>query len=108
MKNYLYLSLLSTIIAMTLMSCSKGTGSSGTFTSSTAFESGSAVGIMPRSNGSIALSIPADPGGPEYLWFYFNLAGKVKKGQSFAVVNAAGAHQTGDRWNITAPVFSAD
>jgi hypothetical protein len=74
----------------------------------TEFESGAAENVYERPDRSVAFSIPQEPGGPEYLWFNFMLAGGVVKGQEFVLENAADAHQTGSRWNITRPVFSAD
>jgi hypothetical protein len=82
--------------------------SDGKLKPSTTFESGAADSVRLRDDGMVAFLIPPDPGGPEYLWFHFALTNPIKKGQQFVIENAAGAHQTGDRWGITKPVFSAD
>ncbi|RJP79143.1 MAG: hypothetical protein C4524_05710, partial [Candidatus Zixiibacteriota bacterium] len=58
-------------------------------------------------DGAVAFSIPSEPGGSEYLWFHFAVA-RLPSAVDFVLLNAAGAHQTGERWSITRPVFSAD
>ncbi|TKJ41561.1 hypothetical protein CEE37_03070 [candidate division LCP-89 bacterium B3_LCP] len=77
-------------------------------TFSTNFESGAAADLKVRQDGSIEFSIPPDPGGDQYLWFYFQVISKKKEPHRFILKNATGAHQTGKRWNITKPIFSAD
>lgn len=75
---------------------------------STDFEAGAAVYLRYRKDGSIGFSIPEDPGGSQYLWFYFKVFNCGKDPLEFVLENAVGAHQTGRRWNITRPLFSAD
>ncbi len=75
---------------------------------STDFESGAAVEVQRLPDGSIGFAIPSDPGGPEYLWFNFDVPDSGGEPLQFTLLNAAGAHQTGERWSITRPVFSAD
>jgi hypothetical protein len=95
--------------ATMILSCPSQAGNpAGTLTPSTAVESGAGTDIQQKDDGALSFSIPQDPGGPEYLWFNFLLTGKVKKGQAFNLENAADAHQTGERWNMTRPVFSTD
>jgi murein tripeptide amidase MpaA len=77
-------------------------------TFSTDFESGAAENPHQRWDGAVAFSIPHDPGGKEYLWFYFKVMGAPDQTLDFVIENAEEAHQTGDRWEITRPVFSAD
>ena len=72
------------------------------------FESGTAENFHYRDDWSIGFSIPYEPGGEEYLWFYFKLYNSAREGLEFVLENAAGAHQTGVRWDITRPTFSAD
>ena len=84
------------------------------------FEGGAVSDVHVREEGTIGFSIPEEPGGDviegpasavhggEYLWFYFKVISNGKEPLEFVVENAAGAHQTGRRWNITRPVFSAD
>ncbi|MCX6639779.1 MAG: M14-type cytosolic carboxypeptidase [bacterium] len=74
----------------------------------TKFEGAAAVDFGVLSDGAVEFSIPFEPGGPEYLWFYFKVIGDNSNQPEFILKNAAGAHQTGKRWNITRPVFSAD
>lgn len=74
----------------------------------TDFSSGAATRFRVQPNGAIAFEIPAEPGGNEYLWFYFEALGGNEQPLEFVLKNAAGAHQTGRRWMITHPVFSAD
>lgn len=75
---------------------------------STDFESGAGENFHYRKDGSIGFSIAQDPGGDQYLWFYFRIVNREKKQLKFTIENAAHAHQAGRRWNITRPVFSAD
>lgn len=75
---------------------------------STDFEAGAAADIHYRKDGSIGFSIPKDPGGSQYLWFYFKVFNCGKDPLEFVLENAVGAHQTGRRWNISRPVFSSD
>lgn len=77
-------------------------------TFSTDFESGAADNLHLREDGVVAFSIPQDPAGKEYLWFYFKVMGAPDHPLEFVIENAADAHQTGDRWEITRPVFSTD
>ena len=72
------------------------------------FEQGAASDVHLREDGAIGFSIPPDPGGDEYLWFCLYVVTEGRKGLEFVLENAAGAHQTGHRWNITRPVFSTD
>lgn len=72
------------------------------------FPSGAAENVYLKSDGAIAFSIPEEPGGGEYLWFYFEVSGMTSPDAEFVLENAAGAHQTGGRWQITRPVFSVD
>ncbi|MFH1862731.1 MAG: M14-type cytosolic carboxypeptidase, partial [bacterium] len=72
------------------------------------FESGAVQNVHQGNDGMIAFQIPEDPGSGEYLWFYFAVATRSAEPLEFIIENAAGAHQTGKRWNITRPVFSAD
>lgn len=72
------------------------------------FPSGAAENVYSKSDGAIAFSIPKEPGGGEYLWFHFEVTGVKSPDTEFVLENAAGAHQTGGRWQITRPVFSAD
>ena len=75
---------------------------------STDFESGSATNLHVQPDGVVAFSISPDPGGNEYLWFNFKVIGAGDRRPEFLIENALGAHQTGERWNITRPVFSSD
>jgi murein tripeptide amidase MpaA len=75
---------------------------------STDFESGSATNLHVRPDGVVVFSISPDPAGSEYLWFNFKVFGAGDKRLEFVIENALGAHQTGERWNITRPVFSSD
>lgn len=72
------------------------------------FESGAATDFHLRKDGAIGFSIPKEPGGDEYLWFYFKVTSDGEEPLEFVLENPAGAHQTGKRWKITKPVFSAD
>lgn len=72
------------------------------------FEAGAAEDVHYRADGSIGFSIPAERGGDEYLWFFFKVQQRLEVGAEFILENAAGAHQTGERWSITRPMFSAD
>jgi hypothetical protein len=72
------------------------------------FEGGRAANFSYRDDGTIKFSIPEGPGGGEYLWFYFKVSNCGQEPLEFMIENAHGAHQTGRRWNITRPVFSAD
>jgi hypothetical protein len=108
MKSICYLVIISLWTIMILSSCSPAGSPSGKLTPSTGFESGAAQEFLQKDDGALTFSIPPDPGGPEYLWFNFLVKGKVKKGQTFILENAADAHQTGARWDMTRPVFSAD
>jgi len=95
-------------LAMSISGCGKSGARSARLAFSTDFESGAAQNLHVRPDGSIAFSITPDPGGPEYLWFYFRVSGATEKPPEFVIENAAKAHQSGERWNITRPVFSAD
>jgi len=75
---------------------------------STDLESGRASNLHLRPDSAVAFSIPTDPDGSEYLWFNFKVIGAGDKPLEFLIENASGAHQTGERWNITRPVFSSD
>lgn len=72
------------------------------------FKGGAAADLHLRDDGWIGFTIPAEPGDGEYLWFYFNVFSDGVDAPGFLLENAAGAHQTGKRWSITRPVFSAD
>jgi len=80
----------------------------GGITFSTDFESGRASDLHLTPDSVVAFSIPNDPDGSEYLWFNFKVIGAAGKPLEFLIENASGAHQTGERWNITRPVFSSD
>ncbi|HDH56984.1 MAG TPA: hypothetical protein ENF16_00065, partial [Bacteroidetes bacterium] len=72
------------------------------------FEQGRAANVHLRKDGAIGFSIPSEPGGDEYLWFFFKVAIKKQQKPEFVLENAAGAHQTGKRWKITKPFASTD
>jgi len=72
------------------------------------FEQGRAANVHLRKDGAIGFSIPSEPGGDEYLWFFFRVAMKNQQRAEFVLENAAGAHQTGKRWKITKPFASTD
>lgn len=72
------------------------------------FESGNAAGLHLRDDGAVGFTIESEPGGEEYLWFYFSIVSHDQEKLEFVLENAAGAHQTGERWKITKPWFSAD
>ncbi len=78
------------------------------FTWSTDFEQGNAKDVHLRDDGAVGFSIEKAPGGEEYLWFYFKIYSNSVEPLEFVLENAAGAHQTGKRWNITRPFFSSD
>jgi len=82
--------------------------SAGAIVFSTDFESARASNLHLTSDSTVAFSIPTDPDGSEYLWFNFKVIGAADKPLEFLVENASDAHQSGERWNITRPVFSSD
>ena len=97
-------------VAMMVASCKNRSVYTNTtkFEWSTDFEAGAAENLHCRKDGSIGFSIPKDPGGNEYLWFYFKVSSDSKKPLEFVLENAESAHQTGWRWKISRPLFSTD
>ncbi len=100
------------LLLLTLIMGSCNRSSSGDipdgFAWSADFPQGNATDVHLRSDGSVAFSIAPEPGGDEYLWFCFEITAGGDKPLEFVLENASGAHQTGRRWKITRPIFSAD
>jgi murein tripeptide amidase MpaA len=72
------------------------------------FGQGNARDVQQRKDGTISFTISPDPGGDQYLWFFLKIAVDQSDSVDFVLMNAAKAHQTGNRWNITKPFISAD
>jgi hypothetical protein len=72
------------------------------------FEQGNAADVHLRRDGAVAFSIPTDPGGDQYLWFFLKVAVNRQEPVEFVLLNAANAHQAGNRWKITKPFISGD
>ena len=94
---------------MTMIFSARGAAAeAGGIAFSTDFESARASNLHLTPDSVVTFSIPADPDDSEYLWFNFRVIGASDKPLEFLIENASDAHQTGERWNITRPVFSSD
>lgn len=98
------------ILWIGLLGCEQSAGQSERmdFSWSADFEQGNAAEVHLRDDGAIGFSIKKAPAGKEYLWFYFEVYGSSEDALEFVLENAARAHQTGGRWNITRPFVSSD